>query len=386
MSAHEHLLCAVLRGTSPEWSGTGADDDINAFLGAARYHGVLQLVAEAFRDQRPHDSWPEEIWRACHEVSLAQAMYELAHRAEIIGVLDTLVSADVKALILKGTALAYSHYANPVLRPRGDTDLLIPRSRRRDAERVLAQLGYVRDTGVEGEFISYQATWSRSDCMGVLHALDIHWRINNSQILANTLSYEELEARATPLPLLGANALAPAPVDALLFACIHRAGHANVPYYVDGTAHPGGNRLIWLYDIHLLVSRMSAGELDDFARLAASKRIRAICLDAVQRTSACFGTPIPSRVADALGASAPAEASALYLSGGNVRQMVGNFLALERWSDRGRWARETAFPPARYMRRKYSDAANTWLPILYARRGITGIAKLIRSRSPDRKP
>ncbi len=87
-------------------------------------------------------------------------------------------------------------------------------------------------------------------------------------MLAAALDYGELAARAVPLPALGRNAHAIAPVHALLLACIHRAGHANAPYHVDGIASPEGDRLIWLYDIHLLVGGMSAGELDEFVALA----------------------------------------------------------------------------------------------------------------------
>jgi hypothetical protein len=308
-------------------------------------------------------------------------MFELAHRAEIIRVLDALASADAAPLLLKGTALAYSHYASAALRPRADTDLLIPRDRRTEAGLVLARLGYAKGAAVDGEFVSHQSAWSRSDALGATHHLDIHWRVNNSQMLARALDYEELAARAAPLPALGRNARALAPVHALLLACMHRAGHANAPYYVDGFAIPGGDRLIWLYDIHLLVTAMSAGELAGFAALADSREVRAICGEAMQRTRECFATPIPAQVDDVLNRPGPVEASARYLSGGRARQMLGDFLALDRWSERRGWVRELAFPSAGYMRSMYSDASRSWLPVLYARRALTGVARLIFSRS-----
>ena len=57
--------------------------------------------------------------------------------------------------------------------------------------------------------------------------------------------------------------------------------------------------------------------------------------------------------------------------------MIGDLLALESWSDRAHWLKELAFPSESYMRGKYPNASKTWLPILYARRGIAGIAGLI---------
>jgi len=379
----QRLVCAVLCGAEAEWSGGADPDAVAAFIDTAHYHGVLPLLGAEFHRRNEAANWPQEILAACAAAARAQAMFELAYRAAIGPVLEALGSAGAAPLLLKGAALAYSHYPSPALRPRADTDLLIPRDRQKETGRALARLGYTKGTSVEGELISYQATWSRSDPFGATHHLDIHWRINNSQILAKALDYDELMARAAPLPALGSNARALAPVHALLFACIHRAGHANAPYFVEGIAQTGGDRLIWLYDIHLLVARMSAEDLDLFTALAAAKHIKAICGDALRRTRECFATPIPAQVIDALNRPGPVEASARYLSGGRARQMLGDFLALEYWSDRGGWIRELAFPSADYMRSKYPDSASGWLPVLYARRALTGVASLIFSRGAD---
>ena len=93
--------------------------------------------------------------------------------------------------------------------------------------------------------------------------VDLHWRSSNSPALARLMDYEEMQARAVPVPSLGPAAFAPCPVHALLFACIHRAGHEHAPMYVDGVAVPVKDRLIWLYDIHLLASKMQGAELED---------------------------------------------------------------------------------------------------------------------------
>jgi hypothetical protein len=376
----QRLVCAVLCGVETGWSGGDDPDAIATFIDSCRYHGVLPLLHAEFCRRNAAENWPREILAACAATARAQAIFELAHRVEIVRVLAALASAGAAPLLLKGAALAYSHYPSAALRPRADTDLLIPRDRRKETELALARLGYIKGTSVEGEFICSQAAWSRSDTLGATHHLDIHWRINNSQILAKALDYDELMAGAAPLPTLGPGARALAPVHALLLACIHRAGHANAPYYVEGIASSEADRLIWLYDIHLLVTRMSVEGLDLFAALAAAKQIKAICNDALRRTRECFATRIPAQVIDALGLPGPAEASARYLSGGRARQMLGDFLALERWNDRGGWIRELAFPSADYMRWRYPDTASGCLPVLYARRALTGVASLIFSR------
>ena len=375
----ERLICAVLCQAPVEWR-TGDDADaIAAFLAAGRYHGVLPLLDAEFRRRSDIETWPQEILDACRAAALSGAMLELARRAENRKVVDALVAAGAAPLLLKGATLAYSHYPNPALRPRADTDLLIPANCRAAAATALAALGYAKEAGVEGEFVSYQATWSRETGNGIGHYLDVHWRINNSQMLARVLNYDELAARAVSLPPLGPNARALGDVDALLFACLHRAGHANAPYYTGDVAHYG-DRAIWLYDIHLIFTRMPGPEQDEFATRAVAKWIRAICADALRRSAEWFGTTIPQRVADILNAPGPAEPSARYLAGGRARQMVGDFLALDRWRDRAGWMKELAFPSADYMRTKYPEAANTWLPILYVRRGFKSVSRLVFSR------
>ena len=50
---------------------------------------------------------------------------------------------------------------------------------------------------------------------------------------------------------------------------------------------------------------------------------------------------------------------------------------------RARWLKELAFPPADYMREKYPNAANPWLPVLYARRALHGLWRLAAGRPAD---
>ena len=106
-----------------------------------------------------------------------------------------------------------------------------------------------------------------------------------------------------------------------------------------------------------------------------------VCGDCLLQTRERFASPVPQHVIDRLTAPGPVEASARYLSGGRARQMVGDFLAFDRWRDRGGWARELAFPSAAYMRTKYPDATFGWLPVLYARRALAGAARLIYPHS-----
>jgi len=72
-------------------------------------------------------------------------------------------------------------------------------------------------------------------------------------------------ARTTP------DALAVSPVHALLLACMHRGTHRHNPYYVSGEPHTGGDRLIWLYDLHLLAESFGEHDWQSFIARADAK-------------------------------------------------------------------------------------------------------------------
>lgn len=379
MDEVEAAICAVLRGQAKAWD-PGMGVTVPRLLAAARYHDVLPLL-DAALCRSEVVGLPAELRQACRDATRAQAVYELAHRAEMIRVFDALAAGGATALVLKGTALAYNLYANPALRPRGDTDLLIPEALRGATDRALEQLGYRQSEGGEGDLIHYESNWERADPSGLVHVLDIHWRTNNSQVLSRLIEYDELAARAVALPALGPHARALSPVDALLFACIHRAGHAHAPVYVDGVPHFGIDRLIWLYDIHLLVPRLTAPELEDFVNRARARRMTTICRDALARARERFATAIPPGVMDALDAlhaGSRVEPSARFLSGSRFRLMVDNAVAMRSWRERMAWLRQIALPSAAHMRRKYPDTASAWLPLLYLRRATAGVARLFK--------
>jgi hypothetical protein len=368
-------MSVTLRGELLPWpyaSDVGAIDD---FLSRADYHGVKPLLHERLQGSK----WPDALLRVLREQTLAAASWELRHRQLLMRTLAALADAAVEPILFKGTALAYSLYANPVLRARGDTDLIVPIDSLASVDVALTGLGFVRDVAVAGDFVSYQANYSWQPDGAESHTLDLHWRINNSEVLANLFSYQELRASAQPLAKLSTQATGAGPVHALLLACMHRATHKQNPMYVDGVAHYGGDRLIWVYDVHLLAQTFSLGDWDEFLRLAEAKGLRAVCLEGMERASACFGTEYPDDVLAALGRAGRVEAPAVYLNAGKTRQQWLDFRAITGTGAKLRFLRELVFPPAAYMRSKYPDARPAWLPWLYLCRALGGVAKKLRS-------
>jgi hypothetical protein len=233
---------------------------------------------------------------------------------------------------------------------------------------------------VSGDFISYQSSFTQIEAGGARHSLDLHWRINNSQLLARLFTYEELQARAQALPELSPHAFAAGSVDSLLLACLHRSGHKQAPYYVDDVAYYSGDRLIWFYDIHLLAQKLTPDEWHEFMDRATQKGLRAVCLEGLGLAQARFGTPLASEVIEALARPGHPESSAHYLESSAAQRLWLDFRAIDGWQGKLGFMSELLFPPASYMHQKYPDAGSGWLPWLYLRRATGGIFKYLKGR------
>ena len=300
---------------------------------------------------------------------------DLLRERELVVVLSALAEAGVESVLLKGAALAYTHYPEPSLRTRCDTDVLI---RPRDlgiARRVLARLAYEQRPGVSGSLVSYEECHLKQD--GALaHVIDLHWQVNNGQVFALALPCADAFSRSVSVPGLGPFAHTLCPPHALLLACMHRAGHLGA----DGDE---GNRLIWLYDIHLLATAMTVPEWREFTALCAAGNMRRVAADAFARVRADFATPIPGEVIETLMQRARNELSAAYLDPRRRSFLLVDLRGLGTWKSRATLLRERLFPPASYLRARYrprSPSAPRWLlPWWYARRAAEGVWKAARS-------
>jgi len=373
----ESSICALLRGESVTWP-TSKDPEFEVrFRDCVAYHGVGHLLSRQFSISRTRGCDVSDPRRMAPELKDEMAI-ELARKHELVRVLTALAESGARALLLKGVALAYSIYPSPALRPRADTDLLIRSADRDLTARTLSELGYKKSNTVSGELVMYQCGFVRRDRFGIDHVLDVHWRVSNTQSFSQALDYEELSLRSVHLAALGKHARGLAAADALLLACMHRAHHFHSPYWVDGMARSGGDRLIWLYDIHLLVNAMSPRALGAFVRLAETKGMRTVCSDGLLRARQCFGTRIPDDVLLPLASKEPAEASAAHLREGSIRHLLTELRSLPHWRDRLSLVGEHLFPPSDYMLEKYAATNRVRLPMLYLQRGIHGTWKRIR--------
>lgn len=346
------------------------------------YDAADDLWAEAERDgvdlllidaaQRAGAAWPDEARSAARTLMRQAAALAALRDEELERVLRMLAAADIGCLLMKGAALARTHYRQTHLRPRVDSDLLV---RRPDLERlvdVLRAAGYERVPEVSGELLTSQVHFDRGDAPGV-HMLDVHWRIANPLLFADSLDVDACYQSAVPVPGLASAAALGAP-QALLVACVHRIAH-----------HQDDPRLIWLWDIHLLLTDLSADDRTRFVALAAGARMAAVCARSLHLTGTFFHTPGAAALASELRSRASAsDEPASHFIGGGLRQveiLSSDLRALPRWRDRTRLLREHLLPPRSYMRAVYPRCPALLLPLAYVHRVARGAAKWFRARS-----
>lgn len=364
LAEFNQLACGVLRGECPAWP-FGADvKRARLFSAFCDYHGVGPLLYGELVDTAVLARWHGEVREHLMHQALALSALELQRKHEIQRVSRAFAEHGVQGLLLKGGALAYVLYKAPVLRTRTDTDILVAPGREHRAGEVLQHLGYRRPLAIDGAYIKSQAQYLYE---GVApgQTIDLHWRLTNNHVFADTLSFAELSGEAKTLDWLGPALGIPNRGSLLLHACIHRA--TNLPAQE-------GNRLIWLYDIHLLAAELEGADWQCFVESAVDKRLAAICADSLTASTERFDTKIPEGIIPALAAlRSRHELSAQMVDASPLKARILNYRALPTWRARALMLKEQLFPSVAFMRKRYGVQGGIDLAGAYGRRIWMGL-------------
>ena len=277
-------------------------------------------------------------------------------------------------IVFKGTALAYSIYPKPWLRPRSDCDILIDRRDLIRFKQAFEDLGFYCHFGISGHYVSYQQTFSRS-LAGQSHLnIDLHWRISNRQCLANTYELDELLNQSRVLASICDSVRTPSTIDNILIACLHRLGH-----------HPDEERLTWLYDIHLLCATLNPKDWAKLVSRAQNKNICSITLDALQLCVKVFETSIPESTLNTLsGPDNLTEQSAFLLQRDHPQWQYfkHDIKSINGLKGKLGFIKETLFPSRDYLRHQMGT---TSMLKAHLKRLKNGVKRFSRSPSSQDK-
>ena len=348
--------------------------DAAALIAAASRHRVLLLSGWTLRAAGMLNAWPAEFVAAFQQAEREAVVVDCLRHAELVIVLRQLSAAGVRGLLFKGAALAYTHYPAPHVRVRADTDVLVAESDVPTLEEVLGRLGYVRPAETSGRLVSYQGHYHKIDRHGVAHAFDVHWRVSNLQLLADRLTFQELWERRVSLRALDSAAATVDAVHALLLALVHLTGH-----------HAGSHNLLWIYDLHLIASRLTPEEMREVEEIAGARGLGPLAADGLALARDWFDHVAVDPMIEALRARGPRPDDAMVLRGpwSQARVLRLDLGALPTWRTRGRLLREHLLPSTGYMRARYGVRSNLLLPGLYIWRALVGTPKWLRSNTRD---
>jgi len=284
-----------------------------------------------------------------------------------------LAAESIPVMLLKGIHLARFVYEEPALRSMADIDLMVPRDRIRDAERVLVGMGYGPvprpDIDAHCAWSNHLAALEKEDA----EALEVHYDIERPTS-PFAIENEALWNSATGVSIENVDVAVLAPEHLLIHLCLHLAYH----HKFERSALKG------LIDVATVLARSDHIDWDAF--VSTANRWKA----------GCFAYTTLRLAKEALDAGVPAAALARLDHGerdDDVVTIAGRFILaptvevfeslveLQRtrsWKKRFTMFLRGVFPPPERLREIYGLAPRS--PLVWTLYPVR-IADLIRRRA-----
>lgn len=376
-----HYLAAIVSGKMPCNSRFGIDGYSGVeeawpeLIHFVQRHGLGPLLLA--RLQQRSDAGPsaqtlaplvrERSQVAVHHMLAARLQQELGHAFSAV---------NLPCIWLKGIVLAHTVYASPELRPMVDVDVLVPYERRQAALEVAQAQGFSLNRpqlfdgreGLKHHFFLEHSTFHPL-------SLELHFRLLGP--LDRILSVSEQEwfwqHTATYEASDGDRATTLSPETHLLYLCAHailQHGESDL-------------RLLRLYDLDRILANTDDFDWDLLIEGAVRMRWTYAVERALRLVQEYFATRLPDEVFAELSSMRPqserTEHAERRRAARTTTQTVIDDLAAMSWSHRLRAAGRIAFPPPRYMRRRYGHAGTLGLPRAYLQRMRRILSDLLQS-------
>ncbi len=336
-----------------------------------------------YRVWRGQDDPPADVLSRLHSAYLLTAMSNALRFEALARVLHALSGAGVRAIVLKGAALAVTVYADPGLRPMVDVDLLVHKEDMPRALAILQAQGYAIQ-GVEvhdGATLAYEneiALVKPGPAPALLPemTLELHWSLLDSPFHQRVVDMDWFWATALPLAfedeethMLGVEAQ-------LLHLCAHL------------WLHHRGEGLLWLHDIAATIQRYQASigwetllmRAQDFQMVLPIQRTLPLVADV-------WTAPVPVATLERLQAltPSPAEERVFRWLTAESRPPAQRFWAdlwgQPSWTRRASFAMRQLFPTPAYMRQRYRIKPRWTLLFFYPYRWVLGVKGIFTSQS-----
>jgi len=267
----------------------------NDVLMLGREHGLLARLGAHLADRGLLEQIPYKARAHIRAVSIAAESSQTSVRWEVNRVMRALAQVDSPIVLLKGSAYVMAGLPAAAGRFVGDVDLMVPREKIDEVERVLAEKGWLPSEMNEYDQ-HYYREWMH-EIPPMQHPeretlLDIHHTILP---LTSRFHPDAAALFAASLPLDNPRLRVLGPADMVL--------HSTVHVFNDEVSNPFRD----LSDLHLLLLHFGkrAGFWDELLARAELHGLRRPLYHLLRHARRVLGTPIPLRIQEAAAKGAP---------------------------------------------------------------------------------
>jgi len=337
------------------------DTDWPLLVKTADHHGLAPLVFASLKKSGLSSVGPkseiETLRMAYVRASVAnhQAFQELSF------LVDRFEREKIPLIILKGGALGVTIYPDIALRPMGDLDLLIAPDEVERATCALIEQGYVAYAemahGFANRFSVAQAFFKKGNRPS---QIDLHWHAFTTPYYFERIPVEWFQQRTMEISINNRRAFAFSPTAQLLHLSAHYMMHSY-------------QRLIWSYDLALLMSRCY-GQIDwgDIIESAAEFGLSQVLYEALSEVRERWGIRVPLASYERLRTiQMPWRGRMIFaatnkLSDAELDVLKG--LGLKGTRRKSAYWLRVMFPSRGYMQTRYQINNRGLMPLYYLRR------------------
>lgn len=282
---------ALLRGElSVEALRTLSDAQWTLLADEARRHRLTPLTYHILSQDPIVRGTPQAVRDRLRPVYVNAAFHNAVFFRHTARMAAVLAEHGIPAMLLKGMHLARFVYAQPAMRSMADVDIMVPRDRLADAERLFVADGYGPLPRPDiAEFCTWSNHLAKLSKAGE-PVFEIHWGIERPTS-PFPIDIDGLWARSHTATLEGVPVRLLSHEDLLL----HLALHSSYHHRFDRSAFQG------LVDLHTVVVR-HAGEIDwrALADRAVEWKAAGFLYATLRLTREVLGSPIPADVLQSL--------------------------------------------------------------------------------------
>lgn len=244
--------------------------------------GCLPLLMEGSSAEALIKEVGQKKYEQLHAHYEQSSLLNLWYSLELRRVLEATTAAQISVMVLKGADIATTLYPRPELRHFGDVDLMVRPKDLAATIAILEDLGYCYHQEYRFEVISRQRAgfvYVKEVINGYL-VFEIHTALHSNE-MGVSFDTALIWERARSIAVGGVSIYGMGLEDLFLYLCWHYRSHAF-------------SRLIWLYDIAILLLRCSS-QLDWplVYRLAFEQGLAATVYYCVRWCEQVFHIPFP---------------------------------------------------------------------------------------------